>query len=88
MRPVAVKDPVTVNPASVPTLVRDDVTTLAARVVPVSVPAAAATAEIAVLHPNPVPLVQINALADVEHDGTARPDGLTAVSAPMTVFAV
>lgn len=40
-----------------------------------------------VLHPNPVPLVQVNALAAPLHDGTARPLGVVAVTAPNTVLA-
>lgn len=41
-----------------------------------------------VLQPNPVPLVQISALVAPEHDGSARPEGVVAVSAPRTVLAV
>jgi hypothetical protein len=40
------------------------------------------------LHPNPVPLVQVSALLAPEHDGSASPDGVVAVNAPSTVFAV
>ena len=80
--------PVTVSDASVPTDVRDEAVTPLARVAPVRPLAGTAAAVIVVLQLNPVPLVQSNALAAVEHDGTARPEGLTAVSAPRTVFAV
>ena len=41
-----------------------------------------------VLHPNPVPLVQIKAFVAPEQDGIAKPDGVVAVSAPRTVLAV
>jgi len=42
----------------------------------------------AVLQPKPVPDVHFSALADVLHDGTARSEGVVAVSAPRTVLAV
>lgn len=41
-----------------------------------------------VLQPNPVPEVQISALVAPEQDGKASPEGVVAVSAPSTVFAV
>jgi hypothetical protein len=41
-----------------------------------------------VKHPNPVPLVQLSASPVAEQDGTANPDGVVAVNAPSTVFAV
>ena len=40
-----------------------------------------------VLHPNPVPLVQVSAEDAAEHDGIDRPLGVTAVSDPRTWFA-
>jgi hypothetical protein len=40
-----------------------------------------------VLQPNPVPDVQISAFDAPEHDGSARADGVVAVSAPRTVLA-
>lgn len=45
-------------------------------------------AAIDVLHENPVPEVQSNALPEVLHEGTAWPDGVVAVKAPNNVFAV
>lgn len=80
--------PVTVSDASVPTDVKDEAVTPLASVAPVRPLAGTAAAVIVVLQLNPVPLVQSRADAAVEQDGTASPDGLTAVSAPMTVFAV
>jgi cell division septation protein DedD len=47
-----------------------------------------AAAVIEELQPNPAPLVHFNALAAVLHEGTARSDGVVAVKAPRTVFAV
>ena len=44
-------------------------------------------AAMAVLHPNPVPLVHWSALALVEHDGTLCPLGVVAVSAPRSWLA-
>ena len=41
-----------------------------------------------VAHPKPVPLVQISPSPEAEQDGTARPLGVVAVSAPRTVLAV
>ena len=40
-----------------------------------------------VLHPNPVPLVQVRAFVAPEHDGKAKPEGVVAVKAPRTVLA-
>lgn len=37
-----------------------------------------------VLHPNPVPEVHISALVAPLHDGTDKPEGVVAVSAPST----
>jgi hypothetical protein len=45
-------------------------------------------AAMAVLHPKPVPLVHLRALAEVEHEGNAKSEGVVAVNAPRTVFAV
>ena len=80
--------PVTVSDVSVPTEVREDAVTPLASVAPVNPEAGTAAAVMLVLQPKPVPLVHWSALAAVEQDGTARPDGLTAVKAPSTVFAV
>lgn len=41
-----------------------------------------------VLQPKPVPVVQIRAFVAPEQDGIANPDGVVAVNAPRTVFAV
>ena len=41
-----------------------------------------------VLHPNPVPEVHVRAFVAPLQDGNARPDGVVAVRAPSTVFAV
>ena len=41
-----------------------------------------------VLHPNPVPGVQIRAFVEPSQDGSAKPDGVVAVRAPRTVLAV
>ena len=41
-----------------------------------------------VLQPNPVPLVQIKAFVDPLQEGSAKADGVVAVRAPRTVFAV
>lgn len=41
-----------------------------------------------VLHPNPVLVVQVSAFVAPEQLGTARPDGVVAVRAPSTVFAL
>lgn len=49
----------------------------------VTVPAPA----LIVLHPNPVPVVQISALVAPEHEGSARPLGTVAVRAPSTWLA-
>jgi hypothetical protein len=35
-----------------------------------------------------VPLVHLRALAEVEHEGNAKSEGVVAVNAPRTVFAV
>jgi hypothetical protein len=76
--------PFHVPAAIVPTLVNDEAVTAEASVDPVSDPAGAA---IAVLQPNPVPLVHIKALAVVEQDGTVCPVGATAVNDPKTWLA-
>ncbi len=55
-RPVAVNDPVTVRPASVPTDVNDEVTTFEASVVPVRVPAGAMTTAVDAAVIKPLPL--------------------------------
>jgi hypothetical protein len=43
--------------------------------------------ELSVLHPKPVPVVQMIAWFEAEHDGIAKPLGVVAVVAPSTVFA-
>jgi hypothetical protein len=45
------------------------------------------TPPVIVLHPNPVPEVQLRAFVAPPHEGIANPDGVVAVKAPSTVFA-
>jgi hypothetical protein len=56
-------------------------------VVPETVTGKITPDEVIVLQPNPVPEVQVSAFEAPEHEGTARADGVVAVSAPRTVFA-
>lgn len=80
---VAVTDPepLTAIEAPVPTVI------VAVVFVPVVIPEKATELVEMVLHPKPVPEVHVSALEAPEQDGTARPDGVVAVSAPSTVLA-
>ena len=81
--------PVTVKDARVPTDVRDDAVTPLASVAPVRPEAGTAAAVIAVLHPNPVLVVQMSASAAAEQDAIAWAVGeaVPAVALTSTVFA-
>jgi hypothetical protein len=63
-------------------------TTIAALVfVPEVIEGNVAAPALMLLHPKPVPEVHVSALVTPEQEGTARPDGVVAVSAPRTVLA-